>query len=256
LTTAPPGLSEQTLISQPESRAKAPARGPRLGTLDLLLLSAWCGLVGGELEVAAHVGSRAFSPINQLYLMTRHFAWLIPLIDLALFLAIGAPLAMAARRWPRRAGWWAPRLIIVLALLPALGLAGRKIYMEAWLMVALGIAIHLAPMLERHPASARRRMALSLPILLALVLLQAGWVFLAGPMLRARGQVGRPMPPAGSPNVLLIVVDTVRASDHPGGCNFLFADRSVHFLKSSIALSTYWSLGTKSNGEVISSDSY
>jgi len=46
------------------------------------------------------------------------------------------------------------------------------------------------------------------------------------------------------------------SSNHPGGCNFLFADGSVHFLKSSMAIQTYWSLGTKANGEVISSDSY
>ena len=45
-------------------------------------------------------------------------------------------------------------------------------------------------------------------------------------------------------------------SNHPGGANFLFADGSVHFLKSSIAIQTYWQLGTKANGEVISSDSY
>ena len=45
-------------------------------------------------------------------------------------------------------------------------------------------------------------------------------------------------------------------SIHPGGANFLFADGSVHFLKSSIAMKTYWALGTKANGEVISSDSY
>jgi prepilin-type processing-associated H-X9-DG protein len=45
-------------------------------------------------------------------------------------------------------------------------------------------------------------------------------------------------------------------SRHPGGANVLFADGSVHFLKSSIAIKTYWALGTKANGEVISSDSY
>jgi prepilin-type N-terminal cleavage/methylation domain-containing protein/prepilin-type processing-associated H-X9-DG protein len=45
-------------------------------------------------------------------------------------------------------------------------------------------------------------------------------------------------------------------SNHPGGCNFLFADGSVRFLKSSINIKTYWALGTKANGEVISSDSY
>ncbi len=45
-------------------------------------------------------------------------------------------------------------------------------------------------------------------------------------------------------------------SNHPGGTNFLFADGSVHFLKSSINMRTYWALGTRGNGEVISSDSY
>src|SRR5262249_9701739 len=45
-------------------------------------------------------------------------------------------------------------------------------------------------------------------------------------------------------------------SMHPGGANVLFADGSVHFLKSSIAIKTYWALGTKAQGEVISSDQY
>ena len=45
-------------------------------------------------------------------------------------------------------------------------------------------------------------------------------------------------------------------SNHPGGANYAFVDGSVHFLKSSISLQTYWSLGTRANGEVISSDSY
>jgi prepilin-type processing-associated H-X9-DG protein len=46
------------------------------------------------------------------------------------------------------------------------------------------------------------------------------------------------------------------SSNHPGGCNFLFGDGSVRFLKSSISIQTYWALGTKANGEVVSSDSY
>jgi prepilin-type N-terminal cleavage/methylation domain-containing protein/prepilin-type processing-associated H-X9-DG protein len=45
-------------------------------------------------------------------------------------------------------------------------------------------------------------------------------------------------------------------SNHPGGANFLFADGSVHFIKSSINIKTYWALGTKADGEVISSDAY
>jgi hypothetical protein len=30
----------------------------------------------------------------------------------------------------------------------------------------------------------------------------------------------------------------------------------VRFIKSSISINTWWSLGTKANGEVVSSDSY
>jgi len=45
-------------------------------------------------------------------------------------------------------------------------------------------------------------------------------------------------------------------SFHPGGCNVGFADGSVRFVKSSLAMKTWWSLGTKASGEIVSSDSY
>ncbi len=45
-------------------------------------------------------------------------------------------------------------------------------------------------------------------------------------------------------------------SNHPGGCNFAFADGSVRFIKDSVNMLTYESLGTRGSGEVISSDSY
>ena len=45
-------------------------------------------------------------------------------------------------------------------------------------------------------------------------------------------------------------------SRHPGGINCLFADGSVKFLKDSVNRVTWWSLGTKAGGEVISSDAY
>lgn len=46
------------------------------------------------------------------------------------------------------------------------------------------------------------------------------------------------------------------SSAHPGGVNTLMADGSVRFIKNSINLLTWWSLGTKANNEVISASSY
>jgi prepilin-type N-terminal cleavage/methylation domain-containing protein/prepilin-type processing-associated H-X9-DG protein len=45
-------------------------------------------------------------------------------------------------------------------------------------------------------------------------------------------------------------------SKHPGGANFGFVDGSVHFLKQTIAMTTYCALGSRNGGEVISSDAY
>ncbi|MBX6315703.1 MAG: DUF1559 domain-containing protein [Isosphaeraceae bacterium] len=45
-------------------------------------------------------------------------------------------------------------------------------------------------------------------------------------------------------------------SNHPGGANVLMADGSVRFIKSSVNQVTWWSLGTRAGGEVISSDAF
>jgi prepilin-type processing-associated H-X9-DG protein len=48
----------------------------------------------------------------------------------------------------------------------------------------------------------------------------------------------------------------VATSLHPGGVNAAFGDGSVKFVKDTISMQTWWSLGTRSGGEVISADSY
>jgi prepilin-type N-terminal cleavage/methylation domain-containing protein/prepilin-type processing-associated H-X9-DG protein len=45
-------------------------------------------------------------------------------------------------------------------------------------------------------------------------------------------------------------------SRHPGGVNEAFADGSVHFMKNSVNLNSWWALGTRNGGEVIDASSY
>ena len=46
------------------------------------------------------------------------------------------------------------------------------------------------------------------------------------------------------------------SSNHPGGVNAVFADASVHFMKSTISQVVWMGLGSRNTGEVLSADSY
>jgi arylsulfatase A-like enzyme len=89
---------------------------------------------------------------------------------------------------------------------------GPRVHTVAWSVLALGIACRLVPWLERNATRSRRWLIGSLPVLLGAVPVVAGMLFL-GNWLKEKAEARRPLPPSGSPNVLLIVFDTVRA-DH------------------------------------------
>jgi prepilin-type N-terminal cleavage/methylation domain-containing protein/prepilin-type processing-associated H-X9-DG protein len=67
-----------------------------------------------------------------------------------------------------------------------------------------------------------------------------------------RSDCGGNPPPCGVDSSHL----TNATSQHPGGCNVLFADGSVRFIKSSVDMRTWMKLGTIAGSEVVSSDSY
>ena len=155
----------------PADRTLSPARSvparpapPRLRPLDILILSAWCGLAGGLLEVAARVVGKRLLASNRLYLMSRHFVWLVPLSNLMFFAVLGVFLALAATIWRRFGPVAGPAAHRLPGDLPVLIVLGPRIYQSAWMLLAIGAALRLAPILERHATTGlRRRLLLDVP---------------------------------------------------------------------------------------------
>ena len=144
--------------------------------------------------------------------MSRHFVWLTPSTSLLIFLVLGPILALVTLVWPRRGGGLSARLLCTLTLLPLFWTVFPRIYGLAGFILVLGIAIRLVPVLERHASGFRRCVGRSFPVLAGLIPLLAASVW-TGDRLEEWREESRPLPAPGSPNVLLIVLDTV-AADH------------------------------------------
>jgi arylsulfatase A-like enzyme len=162
------------------------------------------------LEVGTIVLRKQVFGAGQLMNMSRHFIWLVPIANCAIFFMLGIFGCCLILVWPRRGRSLFFRVVGAFALLPALLVAFPRIYTLAWLIVALGSAARLVPLFERAGPSFRRFVAASLPAAVAIVAIL--WASLwAGDVNKQRRENGRELPPRESPNVLMIVLDSVAA---------------------------------------------
>jgi arylsulfatase A-like enzyme len=243
-------MTRLTTVS--EGNAAAGSSGPdigasRLGPGAFLLLSAWCGLVAGVLEVATIVLRKRYFDSNQLYQMSRHFVWLIPVTNLCLFVAMGVLGFVAVLASARRGRRIVLHTLCAVTLLPALLVAWPRVYGLALLLVTVGFASWLVPLLERNAVSFRRVVRLTFPVTVAAVLIGAVSPWVVDRLKQSREQ-SQAMPPPGSPNVLLIVMDTVAAGhlslhgyDRPTSTSL--ADLANHGIRfASAQASSSWTL--------------
>ena len=176
---------------------------PRFGPASVLIWATWFGLVGGALELAVFLARCLYFDPRNLN-VGRHFPWMFPVAGLVIALLPGIALAVASRVWPGRIS---ARVAVGIFSFPAyLGLLFRlPIATAACLVLAAGLAARTAGPIARRAAGfdwfARR----SLVVMVGLLALTGAW--------RGRGnqQSATISPPTGARNVLLIVLDTVRA---------------------------------------------
>lgn len=189
---------------------------PTSATLGALLsTSIWFGIVAGFGE---GFGLLLFQRINwrqwgRVMHVSKEILWISPLVDLCFFVVIGVAVAIVARIFRRiPSARVLSFLLIFLTSYDWLMLTGH-FYRRAALLFALGVAVAFNRWFRAHEASTVstwRKSAAWLAVALAVVIIgiQGGkWISES----HAVSNLGPAAP--GSPNVLVIVVDTLRA-DH------------------------------------------
>lgn len=184
--------------------------GPRA----ILALAAWFGLLTGMAELAVMLVGRLVAGASMLgsVQMHRHFLWMIPVAHVAILTGCGLPLSVLAARAPRaarRATIFIGLAIGVFALLVIV----RGLYASAAGLLAVGLAWRLTGWLEPRTGELRRAVRRSLPGLVGIVGLLGGWSYYREVLHERMTLASLSKPAPGKPNVLLIVLDTVRA-DH------------------------------------------
>jgi arylsulfatase A-like enzyme len=179
----------------------------------LFCRTAWVGLITGPLEVGLVLALKQVRDGTPgLFHMNRHILWMIPLSHLGLFAAVGLLLALLlrfrARFSYRRAAWFVGGLAALSMLLTI-----RTLHPIACAALCLGFAARSARRIESAVLRSGRLPRATFPVLV--VAIPALAVFASGAMPRLGNsfQAGPGPAPGGSPNVVLVVMDTVRA-DH------------------------------------------
>lgn len=197
-----------------ETRPAGSTAGSRAGSRSLLAMATWFGLATGLLELGLRLVQGLWdNRVTVASIRTNHhWTWMVPVSDLMIFVAVGLLLGLLLRSWPRIVVRLAPHLFCTLAFLAPL-LAIRGLYPLACVALACGIGSRMVPLLDAHAGHFRNVVRWSTPWMVGTVLLliglSGGRVLLAERRARASLPAHRP----GAPNVLLIVMDNVRADD-------------------------------------------
>jgi arylsulfatase A-like enzyme len=208
-------MTETDFMHDPPSAPDNPARPRReaISPLGALLLAAWLGLLFGYIDLAAYIVRRDLVHATVYYKQARFFPWAVPLANLAFLMVPGLVVAGLNRVWSglvsvRAAAW-------TLLTLGAWGaLLNLPLNAGATLLLAAGLGRWISRLAGRAGPPARWWGRLSLVVMVGALAVIAV-VTTAREMLaesRALARLPAP-PPFGAPNVLLIVLDTVRAGN-------------------------------------------
>ena len=181
----------------------------------LFSISVWFGIVAGFGE---GFGLLLFQRINwrqwaRVMHVSEEILWISPVVDLCVFLLIGMVVAIVARfvrRMP--AARVLVSLVIFLTAYDWLMLSGH-FYRSAALLFAVGVAVAFNRWFRKHEASTLSTWRNAAPWVAPALALMIIGIEGGKSIGESRAASNLPVAAPGSPNVLVIVVDTLRA-DH------------------------------------------
>jgi arylsulfatase A-like enzyme len=175
--------------------------------------TAGIGLLTGLLELGLTLALEPYyDDAPGFFRGNRHVVWIIPVVNLAIFGAAGLLLGLLVRirsATTARLASFLPPFLGALTLL----LTVRGLHMIAGVILAGGFASRLAPRLGASLQSYRRPIRLGLAGLAVAAACLVAASYGRERFAERAGLAGLPTAPTDAPNVLLIVLDTVRA-DH------------------------------------------
>lgn len=191
----------------------APASRLRLA-IALLAVATWAGLVSGLAEYGAIAARSAIGArvTVDLLRLNRHASWMIPAADASIFAATGLLLAALALAAPRAARKVAGPTLGILAS-GAILMRVPSLHVLARWALACGFGLQAARLASRHPLGFGRLVRWSLPALAIAAASLGPWQYRRIVDAERRALAALPAAESGAPNVLLLVLDTVRA-DH------------------------------------------
>lgn len=181
---------------------------PGLGFIPVLAL--WAAVLAALMELAGLVVQRVV--LKDLLFVGSDVWWTVPLVDVVLFLVVAAGLVLLQMIW-RRGPWWQVALGVFAFLAVFAMLYAVPVHRIALLLVAAGVATQAVRAANRKPAQFYRLVLRTTPWLLLAVTVVGGVVRGRQLVREKRALASLKAAGPGAPNVLLIVLDTVRAMD-------------------------------------------
>jgi arylsulfatase A-like enzyme len=173
------------------------------------MLGAWFALLAGIGDLVLYLVTSVL--MHRYAHLSPQIVWLSPVSNLLLFV-IPAVILWALARW-RPAHYWPFVTATVFAFLAVWGLTlyATRLHRVAAVVLTLGIAIQTARILTANPKRARKVVLVTLPAMAAIALIGGLGLNAWYRLTETRALAQLPPAAAGSPNILLLILDTVRA---------------------------------------------